>query len=58
MSNLEREIVEDFVRRLAEVDGITDELAARLGAALGSPHGIPNANALVSLITDATQVAD
>ena len=57
MSDLQREIVEDFLVRLAEVDGITDELAAKLGEAFSSPHGPPSADELASLITDPTRGA-
>lgn len=57
MSDLEREIVGDFLERLVEVDGITDDLVARLGDALSSSHGAPSADELASLITDATKGA-
>lgn len=58
MSDLEREIVDDFLLRLAEVDGITDDLVKGLGVALSSSHGAPSGDELASLITDATTGAD
>lgn len=58
MSDLQREIVDDFRRRLAEVDGVSEELAAKLGEAFSSPHSIPSADELTSLITDATRGTD
>ena len=57
MSDLQREILDDFLVRLAEVDGITRELAAKLGEAFSSPHDPPSADELASLITDATRDA-
>ena len=58
MSDLQREIVDDFLRRLGEVDGVTDELVARFDEAFSSPHGVPSADELTALIADATRIAD
>ena len=57
MSDLQREILDDFLVRLADVDGITDELTGQLGEAFSSPGDPPSVDDLVSLITDATRGA-
>ncbi|WP_428116633.1 hypothetical protein [Candidatus Poriferisodalis sp.] len=57
MSDLQREILDDFLIRLADVDCITDELAAQLGEAFSSSDGPSSADELASLITDATRGA-
>jgi hypothetical protein len=55
MSDLQREILDDFLMRLADVDCITDELTGQLGEAFSSPDGPPSVDDLVSLITGATR---